>query len=385
MKVNHNMTAIRTNLNLNRTNTNLDNVTYKLSSGYKINNAKDDPAGYAILKRLNRQIKGLDQAHQNSADAISAINTAEGALNEVHAILQRMSELATQSANDTNTPEDRDTIQLEIAELKDEINRIADTTDYNGKFLLNGDSQLTSYVAKEDGMMATSISVLSQSTTVDPGSYKITVEEDPTKPVITGFELKAGRLHINSEVIDITQEEIDDRSVYERIQAVCDRCNIELSQGDGSIDMTTYEYGSEAYLKVYYGEEETEAIYGTDVVASFEITDDGCDLNTIMSIENNIITLTNSDGFELKIKTVAGAADEGTVTAEIKDASIMQVQIGSEATNMLGIVFEKVSTATLGIEYCNVGTHELASKAIEDLHNAINKVSDIRSKLGAYT
>ena len=157
MKVNHNMTAIRTNLNLNRTNTNLDNVTYKLSSGYKINNAKDDPAGYAILKRLNRQIKGLDQANRNSADAISAINTAEGALQEIHSILQRMSELATQSANDTNTPEDRDTIQLEVAQLKEEINRIAESTDYNGKTLLNGDSQRTSYVADAEGMKTTAI------------------------------------------------------------------------------------------------------------------------------------------------------------------------------------------------------------------------------------
>ncbi|MCR4716207.1 MAG: flagellin [Lachnospiraceae bacterium] len=385
MKVNHNMTAIRTNLNLNRTNTNLDNVTYKLSSGYKINQAKDDPAGYAILKRLNRQIKGLDQANQNAADAIAAINTAEGALNEIHSILQRMSELATQSANDTNTPEDRDTIQLEIKELKDEINRISGTTDYNGKYLLNGDSQYTSYVAKDEGMMAESISIYSQSTTVDPGSYSITVEADPTKALLDGFSLRAGKLIINSEAIEVTQEEIDDKSIYDKIQAICDRCNIALEQEGDTLNFETYEYGSEAYLHIYYEGSETDYIYGTDVEASFTVTDDGCDENTVMSIENNIITLTNSNGFELKIKTETGAADEGEVTAEVKDASILQVQIGSDATNMLGIIFEKVSTETLGIEYCNVGTQELSSKAIEDLHNAINKVSDIRSKLGAYT
>ena len=138
MKVNHNMTAIRTNLNLNRTNTNLDNVTYKLSSGYKINNAKDDPAGYAILKRLNRQIKGLDQANRNSADAISAINTAEGALQEIHSILQRMSELATQGANDTNVTADRHALKLELTALSSEITRIANTTEFNTMKLLSG-------------------------------------------------------------------------------------------------------------------------------------------------------------------------------------------------------------------------------------------------------
>ncbi len=385
MKVNHNMTAIRTNLNLNRTNTNLDNVTYKLSSGYKINNAKDDPAGYAILKRLNRQIKGLDQANRNSADAISAINTAEGALQEIHSILQRMSELATQSANDTNTPEDRDTIQLEIAQLKEEINRIAESTDYNGKTLLNGDSQRTSYVADADGMKTTAIDILSQSTTVMPGSYHVTVNADPTKAQYDGLDIHPGTLHINSETLVITESMANDPAISEKIQAMCDRCNIALEQDGSTYAMTTYEYGSSQYISVYYEGEEPNPVYGTDVEADIEITDGGCDENTVMSIEGNVIILTNADGFELKIKTETGAADIGAVTAEVKDAAIMQVQIGSDSTNMLGIVFEKVSTETLGIKYCNVGSNELASLAIEDLHNAINKVSDIRSKLGAYT
>ena len=124
MKVNHNMTAVRTNLNLNRTNTKLDDSTYRLSSGYKINYAKDDPAGYAILHRLNKQIKELDQAKSKSGDTIATINTAEGALNEIHSMLQRMSELAVQAANDTNTPEDRDTIQDEIDQLLSEVDRV---------------------------------------------------------------------------------------------------------------------------------------------------------------------------------------------------------------------------------------------------------------------
>ncbi len=385
MKVNHNMTAIRTNLNLNRTNTNLDNVTYKLSSGYKINNAKDDPAGYAILKRLNRQIKGLDQANRNAADAVSAINTAEGALQEIHSILQRMSELATQSANDTNTPEDRDTIQLEVAQLKEEINRIAESTDYNGKTLLNGDSQRTSYVADQDGMKTTAVDILSQSTTVMPGSYSLTVTADPTKAQYDGLMIHPGTLHINSETLVITESMAADPAISEKIQAMCDRCNIALEQDGSNYSMTTYDYGSSQYISVYYEGEEPEPVYGTDVEASIEITDGGCDENTVMSIEGNVIILTNADGFELKIKTETGAAEVGQVTAEVKDAAIMQVQIGSDSSNMLGIVFEKVSTETLGIKYCNVGSNELSSLAIEDLHNAINKVSDIRSKLGAYT
>ena len=181
MKVNHNMTAIRTNVNLNKTHARLDTATYRLSSGYKINAAKDDPAGYAILRRMNQQIRGLDQANTNAADGVSAINTGEGALSEIQAMLQRMNELAVQAANDTNADEDRANIQAEIEQLKEEINRVAESTDYNGRTLLNGETERTSYIANTNGELGKSIAVLSQSTTVMPGEYKFEVTADAKK------------------------------------------------------------------------------------------------------------------------------------------------------------------------------------------------------------
>lgn len=382
MKVNHNMTAVRTNLNLNRTNRKLDNSTYRLSSGYKINAAKDDPAGYAILKRLNKQIKGLSQADNNAGDAISAINTAEGALIEIQAMLQRMNELAVQAANDTNTPEDRDNIQDEIAQLKEEINRVAETTDYNGRTMLNGDSQRTSYVAKADETLASSIRILSQSTTVLPGSYELEVTSDPEQATVN-LTLAPGTFQLNGEKITITQEEINDLSAYEKVQTVCDRCNITLTQNGANLTLTTKEYGVDAYIDSYVNTTRYNDT-GKDVEATITRNPGGFTDTAVMSVDGNIIVVTDTNGFELRIKTETGAQTEGTVTAEVKDASTLQIQVGSEADNMLELIFEKVSTETLDIDYVNVRTYEGAQKAIEDIQNAIDKISMIRSKLGAY-
>ena len=381
MKVNHNITAVRTNLNLNRTNTKLDGSTYRLSSGMKINAAKDDPAGYAILKRMNRQIKGLDQADSNAGDAVSAINTAEGGLQEIHSILQRMNELAVQAANDVNTPEDRDNIQAEIKQLKDEINRIADTTDYT---LLNGDSQRTSYVANSDKELADSISILSQSTTVMPGTYEFAVTSDPEHAKAT-FALAVGTYTINGEKVDITAEDMANNQAFEKVQKVAERCNISVEQNGASVDLTTLAYGEQAYIKIMQGNAVLADEKGKDVALTYNVTDGGFTDTTVMSIDGNIIKFTDANGFEMKIETVEGASAVGDVTADIKDASTMQVQIGSEADQMLEVVFEKVSTKTLGIDLTNLATAEGASQAITDVQNAIDKISTIRSRLGAYT
>lgn len=383
MKVNHNMAAVRTNLNLNRTNAKLDNSTYRLSSGYKINAAKDDPAGYAILKRLNRQIRGLDQAHSNAADGVSVINTAEGTLAEIHSMLQRMNELATQAANDSNTPEDRDNLQAEVAQLKEEINRIADTTDYNGRILLNGNSQRTSYVAKTNGTLGNSVSVLRQSTTVKPGKYDFTVIKDPKQASVT-VNLTAGTFSLNDEKIVITDAEIADKSAYEKIQKVCDRCNVTLVQSGTSLTLTTLEYGADQTIDVSVGGVDYHA-KGENVEGKIQVTPEGFKNTAVLSYEGNVMIVTDTDGFELKIKTEKGAAaGQGTLSAQILDASTIQLQIGSETEDMMELVMEKVSTQTLGIHYVNVSTREGASDALESIHNAIDKISTIRSKLGAY-
>ena len=144
MRVQHNMAAMNTNRQLGINVSNQAKSTEKLSSGYRINRAGDDAAGLSISEKMRAQIRGLDQASTNAQDGISLIQTAEGALNETHSILQRMSELATQAANDTNVSADREAIQKEIDALKLEVDRISSETEFNEMKLLTG-----SFVSKK--------------------------------------------------------------------------------------------------------------------------------------------------------------------------------------------------------------------------------------------
>ena len=138
MVVQHNLSAMNTNRQLGITTNAQSKSTEKLSSGYRINRAADDAAGLSISEKMRSTIRGLDKASTNAQDGVSLVQTAEGALNETHSILQRMNELATQAANDTNTTADRNAIQSEINQLTSEIDRIQSTTQFNTMNLLDG-------------------------------------------------------------------------------------------------------------------------------------------------------------------------------------------------------------------------------------------------------
>ncbi|MBS4190259.1 flagellin [Bacillus sp. FJAT-49705] len=152
MRINHNISAMNTHRQLTYNNDASSKSMEKLSSGYRINRAADDAAGLAISEKMRNQIRGLDQASANSQDAISLIQTAEGALNETHAMLQRMAELTTKAANETITQSDADKIQAEISQLTEQIDSIATQTKFNTKELLNdGTKTLTFQVGANGG------------------------------------------------------------------------------------------------------------------------------------------------------------------------------------------------------------------------------------------
>ncbi|MDR1482869.1 MAG: flagellin, partial [Synergistaceae bacterium] len=138
MVVNHNIPALQAYNAVTSTTNSLQKVVNKLSTGLRINSAADDAAGLAISEKMRAQTRGLDRAAANAQDGISMIQTAEGALSETHSILQRMRELSVQAANDTLTQEDRSYIQLEIDQLREEVTRIGNTTQFNKKKLLDG-------------------------------------------------------------------------------------------------------------------------------------------------------------------------------------------------------------------------------------------------------
>ncbi|MCQ2519863.1 MAG: flagellin FliC3 [Lachnospiraceae bacterium] len=168
MKINYNVSAMVAHSALTKSDSMLSNSLEKLSTGYKINHAKDNASGLAMAKRMNAQIRSLEIANQNSKDGMSATEIAEGALSEITEMVQRMSELATKAATGTLTDEDRVAIDSEIKQLKEEIERVADTTMYNGEVLLNGNFDLKGYTSDEN------VKVVTYSDEVRSGLYEIT-------------------------------------------------------------------------------------------------------------------------------------------------------------------------------------------------------------------
>ena len=178
MKVNYNVSAMIANNALQRNDSLLSDSLERLSSGLKIANAKDNPSGLAMSRRMNAQIEGLGVAGNTSNDAISIVQVADGSLSEIQEILQRMNQLAVQASNGTLTDSDREAIQEEVTLLKDEIERMAATTDFNGQTILDGSFDYKGYATIEENASEpktdAAISVVSYSDAVDAGKYRIT-------------------------------------------------------------------------------------------------------------------------------------------------------------------------------------------------------------------
>ena len=145
MKINYNVSAVVANAALTVNEKKFNVSTERLSTGYKVNHAKENPSGIAIAKRMNAQLKGLSQSKDNASTAVSVVSTAEGALTEIQSMIQRMNELSVQAATGITTDSDRESLQAEIKELKEEIERMKNDTEFNGKKLLNGDCDLKGY------------------------------------------------------------------------------------------------------------------------------------------------------------------------------------------------------------------------------------------------
>lgn len=184
MRINYNVSAMLANNTLANNDNRLSNSIQRLSSGLKINNAKDNPAGLAMAKRMNAQIKGTEVANQNANDGISVIETADGALSEIQAMLQRMTELSTKAATGTLTDDDRELIQSEVEQLQSEIERVSGSTQFNGQNLLDGTYGIKAYTTDND------LKVSAVSADVTPGEYVLDALSWVVKDADTG-ELEA--------------------------------------------------------------------------------------------------------------------------------------------------------------------------------------------------
>ncbi len=199
MKINHNMSATITNAQLLKTENSLAASMERLSSGIKINHAKDDPAGMAITNKMQSQIDGLAKSSENASNGVSVLQIADTALGEITSILQRMRELSVQAATDTNQLEDREAIQEEIASLTKEVDRISRDTEYNTKKLIDGTSDTRVYANGVTRMTVTdTVSVGNYSMTIDSAATQSTAlattsagtYPEKTKMTVNGFEIE---------------------------------------------------------------------------------------------------------------------------------------------------------------------------------------------------
>ncbi len=313
MKICYNTSAMIANNALNRNDNRLAQSLQRLSSGLKIVEAKDNPAGMAMGKRMNAQLTGIAAATQNSSDAISVIETADGALSEVHDILQRMNELAVKASNGTLSNDDRATVQEEIKQLKDEITRIANDTQFNGETLLNGNFDFKGYTNNGN------VQVGYYSDQVVPGIYTV---NGPTVTLDANGEIPAAAAAalIGQPVTGITMAP-----------------DAKITEVNGNI------------LKIQ-----------SSAKADFEIN--------------------------LKIDGSGGATTVNLTNMELNITGIgsMTMQTGSKEGQVLEIRIPTISLEELGIKKLDMSTAEGATEGINSVKGAIEYISNVRSRLGAY-
>lgn len=230
MIINHNIAALNTHRQLGANNTNASKNLEKLSSGLKINKAGDDAAGLAISEKMRGQIRGLDMASKNAQDGISLIQTAEGALNETHSILQRMRELAVQSSNDTNTDTDRAELQKEVDQLASEITRISTDTEFNTKKLINGDSDGVSSGTSGSSLTFHIGSNAGQNITLDIKNMSAEKLGVGTAPVAAAGSGSGATPAVPAKGIDISSTQAAASSAITDIQTAIDNVSAERSK-----------------------------------------------------------------------------------------------------------------------------------------------------------
>lgn len=250
MKVNQNISAVISNAQLHRTEDKLTASIERLSSGFKLNKAKDNPAGMAISYKMRAQINALDQSSSNAADGTSVLQTADGALTEIHSMLQRMRELSVQAATDTMTPDDKQACQDEVEKLQEEIDRIARDTEFNGKRLLDGSQDYRMFPSVEGNLAGTYICNFQTSDEVMPQNYALEVTQvaEQAKASVNITVPGEHKIDFNGTKIEIEATDSPD-DVYTKLKEAGETAGVKVVEtAAGSYDLTSFDYGKKAKI-----------------------------------------------------------------------------------------------------------------------------------------
>lgn len=415
MKINRNMSAVVANRQLLRTENKLSLSMGRLSSGYKINKAGDNPAGMAISSKMKAQIDGLNQAEANSDDGQSVLRIADGALNEVSNMLQRIRELSVQAANGTNSYSDRQSIQDEIDQLTQEVDRISTDTEYNKKTLLDGSANTRVYVSgthKDTTKFARSATRIDFSEEVLPGDYTVEVKT-PAKQATYQLDMSGlindpnfdgGTVSINGVGIDYEKGMSAD-DVYKQLMSVADEigCKIEKDPNNAGVyNITADNKGSKETLTILMSDEmahktgldQQGAVQNADdksykLVASGTDAEielkDGFGSTVITNVEGNRVKITDKGGFSMDFLLSDDVQNGDTLTFDVTDVGAMTIQIGANQYQNMDVHIPEVSSESLYLDTVNVAVNGGADKAISTMDAAIAKLSAVRSGIGAYT
>lgn len=419
MKINHNMAAVIANKRLMRTEDGLAGSIERLSSGLRINRASDDAAGMAISTKMKAQIKGLDQASRNASDGVSVLETADGTLNEVSAMLQRMRELSVQAANGTNTSDDLEAIQAEISSLTEEIDRVSRDTEYNTITLLDGslDQRVYSNVR--------GIERIYISDSVDAQTYGIEVNASARHAVAEGGVMpaatattpvtaaQAGTVVINGVEVEIKEGDTFG-TVYEKLRAGAETGDVNLMVVDdvadnsgtdenggyvptdpslgGNLVFVSNRYGSSAEVNVSCSNPDLAAYlglnsagyqgHGSDVDVNFASGDNGFTTQATIVTDGCNVKITDRSGFEMSFEILPGVT--GDIDLEVTDIGTLTLQIGANENQNMEVRFPEISSKSLYIDQVNVRTREGGGRAITSFDNALGKVTEARARIGAY-
>ena len=350
MVVQHNLQAMNANRMLGVTTGQQAKSTEKLSSGYRINRAADDAAGLTISEKMRKQIRGLDQASTNAQDGVSAVQTAEGALTEVHSMLQRMNELAVQSANGTNAQSDRQAIQDEIDQLATEIDRVSETTKFNEIYLLKGNSQTA---AKSTFMQS------GYATTNGVNFYR---EGAVAADKLTGDDLKKA-LASGEKLYTTAAANAGDKQ----------------DAGDLAIKGKDYDYVTKLY------DEDGKEVSAENILAGMK-ADGKTAANSYYTSDAG--KKGNDAGQNVAVAKATAAKTDGTgflqqfnVNGEL--SFNLHVGADSATNNKIAVNIESMSAAGIGVKGLKVDTEDDATAAIDRIAEAVAKVSSQRSALGA--
>ena len=391
MVVQHNMQAANANRMLNVTTSAQSKSTEKLSSGYKINRAADDAAGLTISEKMRKQIKGLDRASTNAEDGVSAVQTAEGALTEVHSMLQRMNELATQSANGTNSNTDRKAIQDEIDQLTTEIDRVSETTKFNETYLLKGDGaekehKVNAHDAGLDGVTLTdkgdkvdvTLKTLNAGDKVSIAgkNYTIGSSVDEATALVTGQQKANGTITVNGEkyTYDDTGKTWKDSKNA--------NATIKIAGGDvvsdGTKTLTAMKDGANAA-----GADGIDDNDSTVITAGKAYQLQTAEIVKASSIGSDKAATVKDGANADKDATATFTLNKGTVS--YKDSLSFNLHVGADAdmTNKITVNIDSMNSAGLGVKGIKADTEQDATYAIDAIADAISTVSSQRSALGA--